>query len=450
MSRPLFLVLIASLGCPAVLAADIQVSKTEDSNDGVCNADCSLREAIQQANATVGEDRIQLPAGIYRLTLTPLREGLEIVEEDANLNGDLDVMYNDLQIVGAGQGSAIIDAEGHSRLFDVHAATRLQLEQMTLRNGRTSGFGGAIRNRGSLQLNQVALESNQMLGEVGAGGAIANFHRLDIRSSLFRDNRTYGAVGYGEGGAIYNQRNGWLQIRNSGFTGNLSYDELDTGRGAALYNEGVADVVRSAFFRNKGGEYGSGSAILNAEGGVIRLSNSTLSGQWGYYGHGTFANGLPGSRNNANSEALLVNVTIADNIGLSALHNLGRMTVRNSIVAGNFSIPDEGPNRVANCRNGAGGVFLARGLLLGEDGAGCPADLPRADASTFSRILGPLSAAAGAPPIHPLLPGSPAVDAAVGNCSATDQRKVLRPQDGDGDGVAECDLGAYELQPQNR
>jgi len=39
---------------------------------------------------------------------------------------------------------------------------------------------------------------------------------------------------------------------------------------------------------------------------------------------------------------------------------------------------------------------------------------------------------------------SPAIDAGVGTCTASDQRKLPRPQDGNGDGVAGCDLGAYE------
>ncbi len=52
---------------------------------------------------------------------------------------------------------------------------------------------------------------------------------------------------------------------------------------------------------------------------------------------------------------------------------------------------------------------------------------------------------------HTLLPGSPAIDAWVDvidvyqpPCERYDQRGVHRPQDGDHDGVAKCDIGALE------
>jgi hypothetical protein len=66
--------------------------------------------------------------------------------------------------------------------------------------------------------------------------------------------------------------------------------------------------------------------------------------------------------------------------------------------------------------------------------------------------LGALHDNGGPTLTHALLPDSPAIDAgdpagctdAQGNPLATDQRGYGRPVDGDSDGVARCDIGAYE------
>jgi hypothetical protein len=59
-------------------------------------------------------------------------------------------------------------------------------------------------------------------------------------------------------------------------------------------------------------------------------------------------------------------------------------------------------------------------------------------------LLGPLANNGGPTFTHALLPGSPALDALTESCPVTDQRGVARPYDGDGDGVALCDIGAFE------
>ena len=83
------------LGLQGSLAADglsLVVDSTRDAvdarlGDGVCAtaaADCTLRAAIQEANALAGPQQIVLPAGTYALALRPQNDNLAD-------NGDWDV-----------------------------------------------------------------------------------------------------------------------------------------------------------------------------------------------------------------------------------------------------------------------------------------------------------------------------------------------------------------------
>jgi CSLREA domain-containing protein len=71
---------LAVLACTALLAlagtasADTTFTVTKDANtaDGVCDADCSLREALAAADAAPGEDTVVVEPGHYLLTLGEL------------------------------------------------------------------------------------------------------------------------------------------------------------------------------------------------------------------------------------------------------------------------------------------------------------------------------------------------------------------------------------------
>ena len=67
----------------------------------------------------------------------------------------------------------------------------------------------------------------------------------------------------------------------------------------------------------------------------------------------------------------------------------------------------------------------------------------------LAAILDPtLTDNGGGTKTHSLVTGSPAIDAvpAAACATANDQRGIPRPQDGDGDTVADCDIGAFELE----
>ena len=49
---------VQAASIPSAFATDYTVTKTDDTNDGVCDSDCSLREAIVAANANPGADRV--------------------------------------------------------------------------------------------------------------------------------------------------------------------------------------------------------------------------------------------------------------------------------------------------------------------------------------------------------------------------------------------------------
>jgi hypothetical protein len=70
------------------------------------------------------------------------------------------------------------------------------------------------------------------------------------------------------------------------------------------------------------------------------------------------------------------------------------------------------------------------------------------DQSNTDPLLGPLQDNGGPTFTHALLPGSPAIDVGPDTSSIeTDQRGFPRLSDGDGDGIAHSDIGAFELLP---
>lgn len=63
----LFVMAILSVSASA---ANFVVTKTADTNDGVCDADCSLREAVGAANTAAGDDTINFDPTVFSFART--------------------------------------------------------------------------------------------------------------------------------------------------------------------------------------------------------------------------------------------------------------------------------------------------------------------------------------------------------------------------------------------
>ena len=390
-------------------AATFTVTKTADTNDGSCNADCSLREAIIAANAAGGTNTIDLPAGTYTLTLAG-------GDEDASATGDLDITHGSLTISGHGSDTTIIDGGGIDRVFQIiGSSTHVTIHDVTIRNGNlpTGKSGGGILNNGVLTLNSVIVSGNTVNGtastDVGGGidnGSGPGIGTLTITNSMISGNRA------DRGGGLFHTGSGTLTITDSTISGNTAR------AGGAMVSFGPALIVNSTISGNTGSSNNGG--IIN-DNAILTLINVTISGNSSRPGFGD------GIFNTDNSSAALTNVTIIGNAGTGIDNGeTAVVTLRNTIIAGNAE----------SCN----GTIVSAGHNLSSDSS-CnftgTGDLNNADPR-----LGPLAFNGGPTLTHALLSGSPAIDAAdPAQFPSTDQRGVSRPQ------LGGPDMGAFELTP---
>jgi CSLREA domain-containing protein len=401
---------LAATGAPAARAADFTVDSTGDAvdakpGDHVCRTDaatCTLRAAIQEADATSGADTVFVPAGRYLLTSVPSPEAGFPTENDAG-NGDLDIT-DTLTVRGAGAGRTTIDGSGLDRVFSIDNTTAT-ISDMTITHGSATGggtakgigMGGGIYNTGTATLERLRLVGNDADG----GGAVFSIpgSYITIRGSVLAHNTAY------EGGAIRFDNGG--EVVNSTITGNtLLVPPSDPA--TYLQQPKIAVTLLDQLS-------GYGGGIDHRGGADVAIVNSTITNNHAIKGGGGV--------NSAQDY-----VPTSDKIAIS------RVRLLNSIVADNTSVG--GP---ANCHVAAQ-VIQSAGHNIDSDGS-CflsgPGDLPDRDP-----LLGPLMDNGGPTETEALLPGSPAIDAATRDgCPQDDQRGVARPRG------AGCDIGAYELVP---
>jgi len=171
------------------------VTKSSDTNDGICDKDCSLREAVVAANKHEGFDVIKIPAGEYKLTIKGLKE-LYGEKGDLNIN-------DDLYIMGDGKDKTVITGTKDDRVFYIDTFSKgkkVKLFDLTVRNGK-SDYGGGILSNGDLTLENVKITDN----EANNGGGILSSSSLTIQNCDILNNSaiTTGELSNGFGGGVF-------------------------------------------------------------------------------------------------------------------------------------------------------------------------------------------------------------------------------------------------------
>jgi CSLREA domain-containing protein len=232
-------------------------------HDGACLSTpsglCTLRAAIQQANAAAGDDTILLqPGQIYHLTLSG--------QDDAGAVGDLDIL-DSLTLAVQGAGRATIDGNGAvtgDRVFQIDgAADVVSMTGLVIENGEAVGPGGGIyNNASSLALYQVTVRNNRA---DSLGGGIFNASRLSLSSSTVSDNHATA-----DGGGLHQVAiTATLSLVNSTVSGNNA-----DGFGGGLYVvSGTVNLASTTFAYNRADFDSSGNG---AGGGLYRLNGQVI------------------------------------------------------------------------------------------------------------------------------------------------------------------------------
>lgn len=470
----------------------VTVNSTADPGNGLCDSkECTLREAIA----------VVAPGGTINFNLTlpvtiKLYAGQLLIDKPLTINGPGAAQLN---ISGGGTSASF-------RVLRT-SATPVNINGVTIREGATKDRGAGIYNTGTLSLKDVVVRDNYSysygVDPVGggicnaekailyldnvtihankayeAGGGIANLDDASVYMQNTRITENSAELFSGWAGGISNSSRGkfWIQIAPNGdwlpgssliyrneaggaaafrtggdmrivhtmIEGNTSFNGSPaimsggftsivestirgngTGEnyGGALWNYGTTELISSLVYGNSA-EKGTGG-ITN--GGQFTIANSTIGTHYTRRDQGVIDNGGTMTITNSTLNELLTNPNYGE--AGYGIRNNGTLKMGNSIIA----------NGTVNCS----GPILSIGNNISSDGT-CALNGPN-DRNNVDPKLDVLKDNGGPTLTYALLPGSPAIDAADNaQCPTTDQRNQARPQDGNGDGKAVCDIGSYE------
>ncbi|MEP6819542.1 MAG: choice-of-anchor Q domain-containing protein [bacterium] len=295
-----------------------------DADAGTMGEQCTLRAAIQRANAVSGDDAItfNIPtsqpncdAGTGKCTIN-LTKALPDLSTNVALNSpDTDKL------------TVRRDTGGDYRIFKVTTNGAVSFSGMRIENGNVPlGDGGGISNvnTGTVTITDSVVTSNKAMfgagihnlmggtvnvtnssiigniAEDSGGGILNNIGTVNVTSSLLDSNRTNhdgGGISFaasgtvtisnsmignnsaaGDGGGIHNQANGTVNVTNSSIFVNFAGNGSGTGSGGGIRNAGVLakmNVSNCTLMQNLAD---SGGGISNGNFGTSTVKNTIIAG----------------------------------------------------------------------------------------------------------------------------------------------------------------------------
>ena len=380
---PLGLALASALGIAALPGLVRAATYTVTSNGDSGDGSCDATCTLRDAIAAANTS-----PGADTILFSSTLSGDTIVLDIA---GNDHIVASDILTIQGGANRITVSGNGvaHSPSQDggilAFDGGNLTISSISFADGKTLGSGGALSvvSTGDVKMSRVSLVGNYA-GANGGGLLVSATGDVRIEYSTFNDNR---GVGNGSGGGFY-------------------------AFGAHVI------VVNSTLHGNFSNTFGGGFAMH----GTLRMYNATISNNAAVFGGGGFS--LLG----------------------------GNGTMNNSIVADNSGPATYGTEFRAGTFNYVGSDFVANfSLIKGVfkvDGT-----FTNSNSKLFQDPrLGMLAYNGGPTRTQALLPGSPAIDSGSPSgissiCAIFDQRQMPRPDDGNGDDIYRCDMGAFEVGP---
>lgn len=355
-------VLASSMASPA-MAATFTVDSPDDHPDASpgdrkcadASGACTLRAALQEANATSRADNIVLTTNVYQLTIAG-------AGEDMAATGDLDVL-SPLSIDG---NNSVIDANGIDRAFDVLAPGRLEISDVRVMNGAppAAESGGAFRSDSDLSITGSKINNNTVTGAGASGGAVFNNGgNLNMFNSTMSGNSAVRAGGAIEANA------GVTVLRRTSMYENAAGPE--PGNGGGLHLTGAGEVTMSSGVVRNNTATAEGGGLWNSAVGKLTVSDVVLSFN---VANGNEADQGGGALFNDGGTMFVFDSSIDNNTadgaagsGGGILNNLGTLRVKDSKLYANTSARAGG-----GIESNEGVTNLQRVDLIGNTTGGNP------------------------------------------------------------------------------